>query len=167
MIYSFVAASLLVYVWIVRNERWGCLLSLRIASIMSDRREFLSLMTWNWRKTDWPEFRWEAARLALAEKEFLIARGQTRGHRQALGRGRREQITVDSMSTEAVTTSEIEGEMMNRASVQSSIRRQLGLVADKRNVRPAEQGVAEMTSISFAHLPRPFPKKCCLAGAAC
>ena len=48
------------------------------------------------------------------------------------------------MSTEAVTTSEIEGEILDRASVQSSIRRQLGLAADKRNVRPAEQGIAEM-----------------------
>jgi hypothetical protein len=48
------------------------------------------------------------------------------------------------MSTEAVTTSEIEGELLDRASVQSWIRRQLGVANDKRNVRPAEQGIAEM-----------------------
>ncbi|HEY2113869.1 MAG TPA: DUF4172 domain-containing protein, partial [Candidatus Angelobacter sp.] len=102
-------------------------------------------MTWNWQKTDWPEFRWKAVRLALAEKEFLIAGGKLAGTVKHLGDEEREQITVDSMSTEAVTTSEIEGEILDRASVQSSIRRQLGLAADKRNVRPAERGVAEMT----------------------
>ena len=116
-------------------------------------------MTWNWQKTDWPEFRWEAARLALAEKEFLIAGGKLAGTVKHLGEEEREQITVDSMSTEAVTTSEIEGEMMNRASVQSSIRRQLGLVADKRNVRPAEQGVAEMTVNLFRGFAAPLSQE--------
>jgi Fic family protein len=48
------------------------------------------------------------------------------------------------MSTEAVTTSEIEGQALDRLSVQSSIRRQLGLAADNRRVRPAGQGIAEM-----------------------
>lgn len=47
------------------------------------------------------------------------------------------------MSTEAVTTSEIEGEILDRASVQSSLRKQLGLATDERRVRPAERGIAE------------------------
>ncbi len=55
-----------------------------------------------------------------------------------------EQLTVEAISTEAMTTSEIEGEILDRASVQSSIRRQLGLTADHRKVAAAEQGVAEM-----------------------
>lgn len=116
-------------------------------------------MTWNWQKSDWPEFRWEAVRLALAEKEFLIAGGKLAGTVKHLGEEEREQITVDSMSTEAVTTSEIEGEMMNRASVQSSIRRQLGLATDKRNVRPGEQGVAEMTVDLFRGFAVPLSKE--------
>ena len=48
------------------------------------------------------------------------------------------------MSTEALTTSEIEGEILDRASVHSSIRRQLGLAAHKRRARSTEQGIAEM-----------------------
>ncbi len=48
------------------------------------------------------------------------------------------------MSNEAITTSEIEGEILNRGSVQSSIRRQLGLDSDRRKVQPAEQGIGEM-----------------------
>ena len=48
------------------------------------------------------------------------------------------------MSQEALTSSEIEGELLDRASVQSSIRRQLGLGSDKRRVKPAERGIAEL-----------------------
>src|SRR5207249_5355656 len=56
----------------------------------------------------------------------------------------RNQFTIEAMSTEAVTTSEIEGEILDRASVQSSLRKQLGLATDERRVRPAERGIAEM-----------------------
>jgi len=61
-----------------------------------------------------------------------------------LGAEDTEQLTVDQMSSEAVTTSEIEGEILDRASVQSSIRKQLGLAAGSRGARPAERGIAEM-----------------------
>jgi len=56
----------------------------------------------------------------------------------------RDQLTIEAMSTEAVTTSEIEGEILDRASVQSSLRKQLGLATDGRRVGPAERGIAEM-----------------------
>ncbi|HET8891482.1 MAG TPA: DUF4172 domain-containing protein, partial [Candidatus Angelobacter sp.] len=97
--------------------------------------------------------------MALAEKEFLIAGGKLAGTVKHLGEEERQDITVDSMSTEAVTTSEIEGEMLDRASVQSSIRRQLGLAADKRNVKPAEQGVAEMTVNLFRSFAGPLSNR--------
>ena len=61
-----------------------------------------------------------------------------------LGTADNDQLTVDALSVEAVTTSEIEGEILDRASVQSSIRRQLGLGTDHRRVGAAEQGIAEM-----------------------
>jgi Fic family protein len=48
------------------------------------------------------------------------------------------------MSIEALTTSEIEGEILNRASVKSSVRRQLGFLSDRRKVQPAEQGISEL-----------------------
>jgi Fic family protein len=48
------------------------------------------------------------------------------------------------MSHEAVDTSAIEGEPLDRDSVQSSIRRHLGLGGDHRRTTPAEAGIAEM-----------------------
>jgi hypothetical protein len=61
-----------------------------------------------------------------------------------LASGERDQLIIESMSTEALTTSEIKGEILDRANVQSSISRQLDLGMDSRRVAPAEQGIAEM-----------------------
>lgn len=101
-------------------------------------------MPWNWQKPDWPSFRWDRARLEAAEKQFLVSGGVFVGTVRHLGKEERDQLTIEAMSTEAVTTSEIEGEILDRASVQSSLRRQLGLATDERRVRPAERGIAEM-----------------------
>ena len=99
---------------------------------------------WNWQQPDWPKFVWNRARLALAEQEFLVSGGIFVGTIRHLGEEEHNQLTIEAMSTEALTTSEIEGEILDRASVQSSIQRQLGLAADNRRVPPAERGIAEM-----------------------
>jgi Fic family protein len=101
-------------------------------------------MAWNWQEPDWPKFTWNALRLTLAEQQFLVGGGIFVGAIRHLGEEERNQLTVEAMSTEAVTTSEIESEILDRASVQSSIQRQLGLAADNRRVAPAERGVSEM-----------------------
>src|SRR6266404_9929209 len=101
-------------------------------------------MTWNWQQPDWPNFGWDRTRLEAAEKQFLVGGGVYVGTVRHLGKEERDQFTIEAMSTEAVTTSEIEGEILDRASVQSSLRKQLGLAADNRRVRPAGQGIAEM-----------------------
>jgi Fic family protein len=101
-------------------------------------------MTWNWQQSDWPNFTWNHGRLAAAEKEFLLGSGVFLGAIKHLGNDDRSQLTVEAMSTEALTTSEIEGEILDRASIQSSIQRQLGLTADRRRVGAAEQGISEM-----------------------
>src|SRR5262245_32732858 len=101
-------------------------------------------MTWNWQRSDWPQFLWDPIRLRKAEARFLLGAGELAGAAKHLGTADQEHLTIETISTEAVTTSEIEGEILDRASVQSSIRRQLGLTHDSRRVRPAEEGIAEM-----------------------
>ena len=116
-------------------------------------------MTWNWQKSDWPNFTWSRARLEKAEQQFLMGGGVLLGTVKHLPEEDRQQLTVDAMSTEAVTTSEIEGEILDRASVQSSIRRQLGLTVDERRVRPAEQGIAEMMVDLYRSFSKPLSQE--------
>ncbi|MGB9151854.1 MAG: Fic family protein, partial [Alphaproteobacteria bacterium] len=53
-------------------------------------------------------------------------------------------LTIDLMSNEAFKTSEIEGEILNRESLRSSIRRHFGLDPGKQKIQPAERGIADM-----------------------
>jgi Fic family protein len=101
-------------------------------------------MLWNWQQPDWPRFDWDPQRLVPAERQFLLSSGVILGSGAHLGSEERLQLTIDLMSSEALTTSQIEGETLDRPSVQSSIRRQLGLATDPRQVKPGEQGIAEM-----------------------
>jgi Fic family protein len=101
-------------------------------------------MTWNWQLLDWPDFTWDAARLRTAEHTFLLGSGVLSGAIKHLSADDQEFLAVEAMSTEALTTSEIEGEILDRASVQSSIRRHLGIATDNRRIGPKEQGIAEV-----------------------
>ncbi len=112
-------------------------------------------MTWNWQKPDWPDFTWNAPRLRKAEEQFLSGGSVFAGTVKHLGQPDQERLTIKAISTEALTTSEIEGEILDRASVQSSIRRQLGLATDHRRVKPAEQGIAEMMVSLYRTFCRP------------
>jgi Fic family protein len=101
-------------------------------------------MNWNWQQSDWPHFHWDVSRLIAAEQQFLLRSGIYIGTVKHLEEEDRQSVTVDFLSSAAVTTSEIEGEILDRASVQSSIRHQLGLPTDCRRIPPAEQGIADV-----------------------
>ena len=101
-------------------------------------------MKWNWQQHDWPEFRWDANRLIEAEREFLISGGMLLGAVKHLSLDDKNHIAIEAMSIEAITTSEIEGEILDRASVQSSIKRQFGFAANQPHFRPRERGIAEL-----------------------
>jgi Fic family protein len=102
-------------------------------------------MKWNWQQDEWPEFGFDPAALAALEAKFLMSSGVLLGTCNHLDEGELSELRVELMSDEALKTSEIEGEFLNRDSLQSSIRKQFGLQRDGRNVPPAEQGIAEMT----------------------
>jgi Fic family protein len=101
-------------------------------------------MKWNWQQPDWPEFRCDSAALAALDAQFLQQSGILIGSAKHLGDDDRTSLTIDIMTGEALKTSEIEGEILNRGSVQSSLRRQFGLETDARRVPLAERGIAEM-----------------------
>lgn len=101
-------------------------------------------MRWNWQLTDWPEFTFKEAALKAFEALFLKQSGVIIGAFRHLDEDDKDRLKVDLISTEALKTSEIEGEILDRDSLQSSIRRQFGLQTDHRRIRPGEEGIAEM-----------------------
>lgn len=101
-------------------------------------------MTWNWQQADWPHFKYDATLLASLETDFAFKSGELQGVLAHINKDDKNQLLIDLVSTEAVKTSEIEGEYLDRESLQSSLRRQFKLDDNNQRIAPAEQGIAEM-----------------------
>ena len=104
----------------------------------------LSIVTWNWQQPDWPNFSWEAKLLAEFELQYVKSTGIIIGTRRHLGQAQREEIMIELMSDEIVATSAIEGEVLERESVQSSLRRRFGLSTPERRIHARESAVSEV-----------------------
>ncbi len=104
-------------------------------------------MPWIWQLKDWPRFRWQNGLLDEAERRFAEGVSVTIGSLRHLPADERENLIVALLERDALGTSAIEGEVLDRDSVQSSLRRHLGLAqAPSASARgkPAEYGLAEM-----------------------
>lgn len=101
-------------------------------------------MKWNWQQKDWPYFKYEMSRLQSFEIEFLKKTGFVYGAYQHFSENEKNELLVEIIREEALNTSEIEGEHLDRNSVQSSIRKNLGLQFDNAHVPAREKGMAEM-----------------------
>jgi Fic family protein len=101
-------------------------------------------MRWNWQDPDWPNFHYRPTPLAEREGLFLRQSGVVVGTVRHVPDVERLPLVIELISTEALKTSEIEGEILDRDSVQSSLRRQFGLHSDAPRSAPAEQGISEL-----------------------
>jgi Fic family protein len=112
--------------------------------------------TWNWQQADWPDFQYKSSTLKALEDDFLRRSGRLFGAYLHVTEEEKLTLAIDLLSDEALKTSEIEGEILNRESVQSSIRKQLGLATDRRSVKPAEAGIAEMMVDLYRNFQHPL-----------
>jgi Fic family protein len=101
-------------------------------------------MTWNWQQAQWPQFAYDPAAMEPLEREFLLNSGEFFGVFRHVGADDQDSLRIELIGDEALKTSEIEGEFLDRDSLQASLRQQFGLASETRRVRPAERGIAEM-----------------------
>jgi len=101
-------------------------------------------MPWNWQQPDWPNFTYDSKALEAFEQQFLTNSGEFIGAFRHVGKDDQNSLRIELIGDEALKTSEIEGEYLNRASLQSSLRQQLGLEDNPKKIPPAESGIAEM-----------------------
>ncbi|WP_122040262.1 Fic family protein [Asaia bogorensis] len=113
-------------------------------------------MRWNWQLQDWTNFQFDRAGLEEAEKRILKGSGVVVGSMQHLDNAATQHLVVQLLSQEMVQSSAIEGEVLDRASVQSSIARQLGFAADRRRSSPAEAGAAELMTDLYRNCSTPL-----------
>jgi Fic family protein len=106
---------------------------------------------------DWPTFRWDAE--GLSEKLAAVRHRQGRllGRMEGLGVKQRAEANLETLTEEVVKSSEIEGEILEKNRVRSSLARRLGveigalLPADRR-----VEGVVEMTLDATENYAKPL-----------
>jgi Fic family protein len=108
-------------------------------------------MHWNWEQAGWPQFVYDSKALEALEQQFLLGSGELVGAFKHVGGGDRQTLRIDLISDEAIKTSEIEGEILNRDSVQSSLRHRFGLDPEKPNIPRAERGIAQLMVELYEH----------------
>ncbi len=102
-------------------------------------------MTYIHEQANWPSLHWSDQQLAQPLAAVRHRQGRLIGHMEALGFPLREEAVLQALTEDVVKSSEIEGEVLDRDQVHSSIARRLGmdiggLVQADRNV----EGVVEM-----------------------
>jgi Fic family protein len=94
---------------------------------------------------NWPHFKWDHSRLVQKLAAVRNRQGRLTGRMEELGFKLRAEANLEALTEEVTRSSEIEGEILNRDQVRSSIARRLGvdigaLTPSERNV----EGVVEM-----------------------
>jgi Fic family protein len=93
------------------------------------------MATYNWQKEDWPQFKFS---LETVEDDLLVfseKAGRVSGVLEGLPEDTKQEVVVDILLSEAIKTSEIEGEYLSRKDVLSSIRKNLGLQHSPENIK--------------------------------
>src|SRR5258705_13872858 len=93
---------------------------------------------------DWPHFRWDQGGLAKPLAAVRLRQGRLIGRMQALGFSLQEEAVLQTLTEDVLKSSEIEGEILDKDQVRSSIARRLGIEAALSPADRNVEGVVEM-----------------------
>ena len=101
-------------------------------------------MPYNWQQPDWPEFHYDFSGIEEALFKLAEKTGRASGLLKGLTADAQLETTIEMMVVEAIKTSAIEGELLSRKDVMSSIRKNLGLETGHPSVDKRAQGTAAL-----------------------
>ena len=102
-------------------------------------------MTYIHELKEWPRFSWNEKKLTEKLAAVRNRQGRLTGRMESLGFKLRAEANLQSVTEEVIKSSEIEGEVLNRDQVRSSVARRLGI--DIGALTPADrhvEGIVEM-----------------------
>lgn len=101
-------------------------------------------MPWNWELPNWPKFKYNFDSLSKLERQFLLNVGTAFAYLKTIDEQERNRFIVEILSLEGLESSRIEGEILDRESLQSSIQQHLGLHTSQKTGADKESGMAEL-----------------------
>ena len=94
---------------------------------------------------DWPRFHWRQEGLVDQIAAVRHRQGRLLGRMESLGFDLRQVAVLDTLTEDVVTSSEIEGEMLDAAQVRSSVARRLGMdIGGLSHVDRSVDGIVEL-----------------------
>lgn len=115
-------------------------------------------MPWNWQLPEWPNFKYDHDKIIGKEKKFLLNLGSSFAYLSHISKTEQDQYIIEILSQEGLESSKIEGEILERGSLQSSIRRHFGLQAPKHRLGK-ESGMAELLCSVYETYDKPLTHK--------
>ncbi len=100
-------------------------------------------MPWNWDFPDWPKFTYNNDQIASKDKQFFLELGKSSALLKTIDKPDYQKFVIEILSTEGIESSKIENEILDRESLQSSIRQHLGLKTPSLD-RNKESGMAKL-----------------------
>jgi Fic family protein len=102
-------------------------------------------MKYNWQQPDWPDFNFDLQEIEDQLFRFAEETGHVTGILNTMPEDVQMETLVTTMVSEAIKTSEIEGEYLSRSDVVSSIRNNLGLNTTPEPVKDKKaKGIARL-----------------------
>ena len=112
---------------------------------------------WIWQQPDWPHFHWQAETLAPLLRACQQAQGRLLGMAGAIAGDAQAEGELDTLLQNIITSSAIEGERLNVASVRSSLARRLGVAGEEgAPATPRSEGLAELMLDATQHHDAPL-----------
>lgn len=113
-----------------------------------------------WARKDWPEFTRRDSEILPVLSAARLKQGKLLGSMSRLGFDVNVLAQLSALTEDAVKTSEIEGEVLDRADVRSSLARRLGVEEAAANPADAKvEGVVEMLLDATQNFDKPLTKK--------
>ena len=117
----------------------------------------MSSPCWIWQQPDWPHFRWQDEALAPLLRDCHLAQGRLLGMAGAVAGEVQAQDELDTLLQNILTSSAIEGEQLNVASVRSSLARRLAVLGVSQGPStPRSEGLAELMLDATQHYDAPL-----------
>jgi len=114
---------------------------------------------YNWQKKEWPHFSYEEKDVEIELYAFTEKSGMVSGILKALPEGSQDETIIDIIVSEAIKTSEIEGEFLSREDVISSVRQNLGLIPGVPVKDKRAKGVSSLMVLSRNTYLEPLSEK--------
>ncbi len=113
-------------------------------------------MLWNWELPNWPHFEYDQKSVEALEKQFLQEVGGGFAVLKHLDDEKTKEYIVEILSIEGANSAEIEGEILERESLQYSIQRHFGLKGGPLKLPLKEDGMGELMWEVYDNFQKPL-----------